>query len=266
MISLTPYFRDKLTRRPINGADNEHAMFITDDEDQIPHNHQITELREPNIQLAPFKQFIQWLYNHPLAPLASDHALTADTYLLAHTLRSETFRNDIVDAARAYHAANPDAPLGLRSMVKLANTLSPDDERNEGKSKLLEFLVAQMTYKIIVRGWAGSGFRGNQLLKRLFATSTTVTMWHLDRLHGMLDDQGFTGAVQTLDTDLRSRIKNEDEEMGDGDGWAVGAAATKSKVKRSGISLPPNPAAQAGCCFHEHKGRDSRCAAAMAID
>ena len=258
MITLTPYFRDKLTRARVNGHDNEHAMFVNDDDEQPPRDQRITELREPDIPLAPFKHFIQWLYNHPLTPLASDHALTVDTYLLAHKLDSEIFRNDIVDAARAYHAANPDAPLGIRSMVKLATSFPPDDERNEGKGKLLEFLVAQMTYKIIVRGWAGSGFRGNQLLKRLFATSTTVMMWHLDRLHGMLDEQGFTGAVQTLD---QRRIKNEDEQMGEGP-----APAAKPNMKRSGLTMPTNPATQPGCCFHEHKSRHSRCNAAMAID
>lgn len=233
-------------------------MFVNDDDEQGPPARLLTELREPDLPLAPFKQFIQWLYNHPLTPLASDHALTADTYLLAHTLRSEVFRNDIVDAARRYHAAHPEAPLGLRSMVKLATEIPPDDARNEGRGKLLEFLVAQMTYKIIVRGWEGSGFRGNQLLKRLFASSTTVVMWHLDRLHGMLDDQGFTGAVQALD---QRKIKDEDEEMEEGSVFVV-----KPRTKKSGLSMPPNPATEPGCCFHEHKARDSRCNSAMAID
>ncbi|ETN42561.1 uncharacterized protein HMPREF1541_01718 [Cyphellophora europaea CBS 101466] len=254
LITTSPYFREKLTHQR-----NEQGMFIEDDEDDNdPANPALlpSTLREPDFALAPFKQFIEWIYNKPLTPMVGDHALTADTYLLAHTLRSEPFRNDILDAVRHHHARHPDEQLGLRSMVKLARTMPPDDPNHEGKVKLLEFLVAQLTYKILVRGWHDGGFAGNGLLKRLFASSPVVVMWHLDGLHEMLESQGFTGHVQGM----YGRVK---EEVDDG---ATGGEPAKARVKRPNLSLPPNPAEWTGCCFHEHKHRDSKCASAMAID
>ena len=255
LASRSPYFRRKLNP---NGTDDDHALFVPDDNDPAP-QPPITNLREANLPVRPFKQFIQYLYSAPLSTLAADHALTADTYLLAHTLESEGFRNAIVDAVRVHHVTHPTAALGLRSMVTLARTLSPDEPTNEGKCKLLEFLVAQMTYKIIVHGWEGSGFKGNMLLKRLFAASPSVVVWHLERLHGMLDEVGFTGAVMALEG---TKVKTEDGAKGAG-----GAGVdVKPKVKRPSIGLPTNPAAAQGCCFHEHKGKKSTCSAAVAID
>jgi hypothetical protein len=160
-------------------------------------------------------------------------------------------------------------------MVSLAKAIPLDEPANEGKCRLLEFLVAQMTYKIVVHGWEGSGFRGNQLLKRLFATSPTVVIWHLEKLHGMLEEVGFTGAVVALaeanvaggagGAGGAKRVKSEDE-MSGGTGGVGAGLDVKPKVKRPSIGLPTNPATEQGCCFHEHKGKHSSCKVAVTIE
>jgi hypothetical protein len=280
--TVSPYFHARLSAQP--NAANPHRgadIFIPEhDNDAI---NPPSTLHEPTLALPPFKQFIEWIYNKPLTTLATKHSLTADTYLLAHTLQSEAFRNDIVDAVRAFHATNPDAQLGLRSMVKLATAMPPEAPPNEGKVKLLEFLVAQMTYKILTRGWDDGGFQGNGLLKRLFESSTKCVLWHLDLLHEFLAQQGFVAAVQALRDGAAAAAaaglpKDEDDEdnkSGYGPGAGAASAAGngpyltptgKQKTKRPSIRMPPNPAEIVGCCFHEHKSRDSRCGLAMTIE
>jgi hypothetical protein len=239
-------------------------MFVPEYDD-TPDTEPAT-LHEPTLPLAPFKQFIEWIYNKPLTALATKHALTAETYLLAHRLQCEAFRNDIVDAVRAFHAANPDEQLGLRSMVKLATAMPPDNPANEGKVKLLEFLAAQMTYKVIVRGWEDGGFQGNGLLKRLFESSSKVVMWHLDLLHEFLGQQGFVSAVRDLrDGGVKAEDEDEDVKAGVGQGPYL-TPTGKPKTKRPSIKMPPNPAEFVGCCFHEHKFPESRCGSALAIE
>ncbi|KPI41176.1 uncharacterized protein AB675_8132 [Cyphellophora attinorum] len=271
LTSTSPYFRDKL-----NTADNDpqarpqpqphpHRAHVANDNGPlfVPQDTpEVTEpdvLREPTLDLIPFTWFINWIYNKSLNPLVRDPVVTVDTYLMAHELGSERFRNDIVDALRSHHARRPDDQLGLRALLKLADRMPPENKANEGKNKLLEFLVAQMTYKVITRGWEAGGFAGNGLVKQLFGRHREVVMWHCDALWEMLGESGVSEAMGCLGRDERV-VKMEANGHLDED------EDRKMNVKRPALCLPCNPAEKEGCAFHEHKSRESRCGNAMLID
>lgn len=278
--ALSPYFAAKLTADHNNanngpatpGLPNDNGPLFVPDQRPGGNDGEITTLLEPNLPLAAFNWFINWMYNKPLSPLVRDHALTVDTYLLAQTLMAERFRNDIVDALRRHHANNPDDQLGLRSMLKLADRMPPEDKANEGRNKLLEFLTAQMTYKSIVKTWEGGGFYGNGLVKRLLGGHREVTMWHREGIDAMLEQTGFNAAMQDLAEGV-ARVKLEgggsvgDAQDEDVKGGIIGKnGAGVVKTKRPVLRLPENPAEKIGCVYHEHKERGSRCGNATVID
>ena len=279
LIAVSPYFRAKLEGRVAlpaaaqpnhasnNGTRVPNSPMFVPREATITIDAEITSLHEPDFPLQPFTQFVNWVYNKPLSSLVKDQNLTTSTYLLAHTLQSERFRNDIVDAVRAYHATHAEAQLGLRCMVKLAKEMNPDDKENGGRNRLLEFLVSQMTYKVVTRGWEAGGFQGNGLVKQLFRTSVTVMIWHCDTLHEMLGQGGTVAAMQSLDRDRQVKIEGG-EDGGDGEDTKVvgGQKGGEVKTRRPSLRLPSNPAEEGGCAWHEHKGKESRCGMAMIVD
>jgi hypothetical protein len=133
-------------------------------------------------------------------------------------------------------------------MVKLSEALPPHIPENKGRNQLLELLVAQISYKVLQRGW--SNYRESPHFRRLMETSGCVVMSHLEWTHKLLESE-MTGVCRASG---RKRVKREDEDGVVEDGYG---GSKKKKAKWSGEMR--NPAAEKGCMFHEHKERGSVC-------
>ncbi len=130
-------------------------------------------------------------------------------------------------------------------------------------NKLLELLVAQLTYKVLVRGW--DAYKDSASFKNLMKSSIEVAMWHLDWLHRLHDSRysGLGGVGMQ-----RKRFKSERERDGEAeDAEDIFFENKRAKKVKLGAKLEggvdvegwENPAASRGCMFHEHKEMGSLC-------
>ena len=146
----------------------------------------------------------------------------------------------------------------MAAMLRLSEALPPHGERNRGKNQLLELLVAQLTYKVLMRGWMS--YNKSDYFKKLMDSSIEVTMWHLNWIHRLnTAGGGNCGFVNVKVKREGERLLDEDGDVKDGVGGAYAPPRRRKKVKVKMEDEPVNPCAMGGCMFHSHKEEGSLC-------
>lgn len=212
----------------------------------------------PEVDPLAFLEFHKWLLKDDLK--VDDADLLVKTYLLAHQFRAEGFRNALLDDVRDFFASHRSTRVNLDSMLDLATLLEPGHVPHRGKNRLLEFLVWQLTFEIIMRGW--EHYENNDTFHNLLQASPIIVKWHLKALHEMNPSAAAIKMRKKKaqkerareDAAAGRRIKRptdtSDEEYVDEDKKEPGG---KKKPRLSApFKWPENPSEKVGCVFHEH--------------
>lgn len=70
-------------------------------------------------------------------------------------------------------------------------------------------LVAQLSFKILVRGWAVTGYGASERFKALIQGDVQVAIWHLDWLHRLGFSDGVAGGGGCGRKRAGKRVKRE---------------------------------------------------------
>ena len=262
------FFYDQIKAQPFPVDDNsdedpdtDDAMFVAEDRSNRRDRPKrkpapsYDPIRLPDTDLQAFEEFHKWLLKDTLK--VSDSSLLVRSYLLAHTLRAEGMRNTLLDDVRDYFATNRGVRVNLDCMVQLAEKLRPHAVPNNGQNRLLEYLVEQLTYEIVMRGW--EKYKDEPAVERLLAKSIMIVKWHLNALHSMNPSQAAVRARKNREKKEKERARNDAAAMlGAGRGvkrQADDSEDSEEKMparKMVKLNVPENPSEKLGCCFHEH--------------
>ncbi len=238
--------------------EDENGMFVAQDGgERRPPPPGYNPIYLPDVDPRAFLEFHKWLLKDDLK--VDDAGLLVKTYLLAHHFRAEGFRNKLLDDVREFFANNRNTRVNLDSMLELANGLDPERARHRGQNRLLEFLVWQLTFEIVMRGY--EHYENNAAFHQLLRTSGKVMKWHLKALWELNPSQ----AALVAKKKRQKRERARDDEVGHGGGRGIKRDADTSddedekpplpgKKKRTLVPYiaPAKPSENIGCVFHEH--------------